>query len=243
MRSSSPTTASPTSPDVSARCARRCGRGDRSSSSTTRRSTRRSPRSTRRDARPRIVTSTRAPTTSGSAPAVNIAAARTDADYILLVNPDVELDGDAVDALLALAANFPDAGIYGGRATLPDGTVDPTTCLAAPTLWSAAAFGLGLSAIRFLPTPRPGIVGRLGTRLCPSVPASRAPCCCSTPGSGGSSAASTRPSSSTAKTSTSACGPRTTGARRCSRPRCATRTRRARARARSGAWSSSSPGG
>jgi N-acetylglucosaminyl-diphospho-decaprenol L-rhamnosyltransferase len=95
----------------------------------------------------------------GFGAAVNIASARTDADYILLVNPDVELEGDAVDALLALAANFPDAGIYGGCATLPDGTIDPTTCLAAPTLWSAAAFGLGVSALRFLPSLDPESLG------------------------------------------------------------------------------------
>jgi N-acetylglucosaminyl-diphospho-decaprenol L-rhamnosyltransferase len=99
------------------------------------------------------------PDNIGFGAAVNIAAERSDAAYILLVNPDVELESDAVDALLALAANFPDAGIYGGRATLADGTVDPTTCLAAPTLWSAAAFGLGLSAVRFVPTLDPESLG------------------------------------------------------------------------------------
>ena len=83
---------------------------------------------------------------TGFAAAVNQAARLGTGDYLLLVNPDAELHPGAIDQLLALAARFPAAGLYGGRAITADGRLDPTTCLARPTLWHAIAFATGLSA-------------------------------------------------------------------------------------------------
>jgi GT2 family glycosyltransferase len=84
----------------------------------------------------------------GFARAVNraLTSQATDSEHILLVNPDAWLSPTAIDELLALAIRFPDAGIYGGRMVDPTGRLDPTSCLAAPSLLQALAFGLGLSA-------------------------------------------------------------------------------------------------
>jgi GT2 family glycosyltransferase len=85
-------------------------------------------------------------TNIGFAAAVNQAARGVRSDYLLLVNPDAELRPDAIAQLLTLAARFPTAGLYGGRAVNGSGHLDPTTCLARPTLWHAIAFATGLSA-------------------------------------------------------------------------------------------------
>jgi GT2 family glycosyltransferase len=84
---------------------------------------------------------------TGFAAAVNQAAQQGKGDYILMVNPDAELHEGAIDHLLTLAARFPEAGLYGGRAVDAHGRLDPTSCLARPTWWHATAFGTGLSAI------------------------------------------------------------------------------------------------
>lgn len=79
--------------------------------------------------------------------AVNVAARDGDGDYILLVNPDVVASASAIDELVTLALRFPGAHLYGGCAVDQAGALDPTSCLAAPGLWHAVAFGLGLAAI------------------------------------------------------------------------------------------------
>lgn len=69
-------------------------------------------------------------------------------DHILLLNPDAILEEDAIDTLLALAFAAPAAGLYGGQMTRPDGEIDHSSCLARPSLGSAALFASGLSAMR-----------------------------------------------------------------------------------------------
>lgn len=66
-------------------------------------------------------------------------------DYILLVNPDTRLEPDCIPALLAAAGRRPRAGLYGGLSLRPDGDLDPTCCLARPTLWQAVCFATGAS--------------------------------------------------------------------------------------------------
>jgi GT2 family glycosyltransferase len=78
--------------------------------------------------------------------AVNQGARHGDGDYLLLVNPDTDLDALAIDQLLTLADRFPQAGLYGGRAVDEAGELDPTTCRGRPTSWRAMAFGTGLAA-------------------------------------------------------------------------------------------------
>lgn len=85
----------------------------------------------------------------GFARGANRAALGADADFVLLVNPDVVLDPGAVDFLLAVAHRFPEAGIYGGQAVLVTGGTDPFSCLPAPTLASALAFAIGLPVLRW----------------------------------------------------------------------------------------------
>ena len=82
----------------------------------------------------------------GFAAAVNQGARHGNGDYLLLVNPDTDLDELAIDQLLTLADRFPQAGLYGGRAVDEADELDPTTCLGRPTLWHAVAFGTGLAA-------------------------------------------------------------------------------------------------
>ena len=74
------------------------------------------------------------PTNRGFAAAVNQAADGADADLLLLLNPDVVLEAHAVDHLVAVADRFPERGLVGGRAVDATGRLDPSTCLALPSL-------------------------------------------------------------------------------------------------------------
>jgi hypothetical protein len=65
-------------------------------------------------------------------------------DYLLLINPDVELAPDAIDQLIATSLAIEAEAIVGGRMMQYDGSIDPTTCLAEPSLWQSAAFAFGL---------------------------------------------------------------------------------------------------
>jgi hypothetical protein len=80
--------------------------------------------------------------------AVNQGAALARGDYVLLVNPDGELEPGCVDALVAFARAHPEYVICGGRTISPDGELDPRSCWAAPTLWSLASSALMLSTLR-----------------------------------------------------------------------------------------------
>jgi GT2 family glycosyltransferase len=96
----------------------------------------------------------------GFARAVNAAAARCmDADYLLLVNPDVVLEDHSIDALLALALRFPDAGLYGGRMIDATGRLDPTSCLSLPSLRTAALFASGAALLQGWPVFDPDSLG------------------------------------------------------------------------------------
>jgi N-acetylglucosaminyl-diphospho-decaprenol L-rhamnosyltransferase len=64
---------------------------------------------------------------------------------ILLLNPDAVVQPGCVDALVRYVDLDPEAGIVGGRTLRPDGTVDPSSCWGAPTLWSWFCFATGLS--------------------------------------------------------------------------------------------------
>lgn len=114
-------------------------------------------------------------TNAGFAQAVNTAVAQAEGfEFVLLVNPDAVLRADTIDALLALAMRFPNAGLYGGRMSDLHGALDSTSCLARPSVWQAMAFGLGLSVIRGAPVLDPDSLGgwaRTGTREVPVLTA------------------------------------------------------------------------
>jgi N-acetylglucosaminyl-diphospho-decaprenol L-rhamnosyltransferase len=65
----------------------------------------------------------RNPRNEGYGRANNRGAAVADGDFLLIVNPDIVLDPDAVAALLAAAARYPDAGLLAPRIVEPDGRV------------------------------------------------------------------------------------------------------------------------
>lgn len=81
----------------------------------------------------------------GFARAVNLGARHAQADYLLLLNPDTVVLRGSLLALLEFAVRRPEHGVYGGRTLREDGSVDPSSCWGAPTLWSLSCFATGLS--------------------------------------------------------------------------------------------------
>ena len=83
----------------------------------------------------------------GFARANNMAAVHARGDYLLLLNPDtVVLDG-AVQALMAFAAERPEARIWGARNILGDGRLDPGSVWGNMTLWSVFCYATGLQKL------------------------------------------------------------------------------------------------
>jgi hypothetical protein len=87
------------------------------------------------------------PENLGFGRAVNLAAREAEGRYLLLLNPDTCVLDRAIDRLVAFAERHPAPGIYGGVTLHADGSPNPTSCWNRPTLWSAFAQGLGLSAL------------------------------------------------------------------------------------------------
>jgi N-acetylglucosaminyl-diphospho-decaprenol L-rhamnosyltransferase len=86
--------------------------------------------------------------------AVNLVAARTDSEWLLIANADIALEPGALDSLLA-AASDPRIGCVAPRLIGPDGTTEHSVH-PFPTLRFAAAFNLGLHLLS----------GRGAERLC-----------------------------------------------------------------------------
>jgi GT2 family glycosyltransferase len=91
------------------------------------------------------VTVVRSGSNLGFARAVNLGVARSNADYVLLLNPDTVVLPGSLRALLDFAVAHPQHGVYGGRTLREDGSLDPSSCWGAPSLWSLSMFALGLS--------------------------------------------------------------------------------------------------
>lgn len=103
----------------------------------------------------------RSSTNLGFAAGVNRAARHAVGDYLLLLNPDAEIQPGAVGALVDAARRHPLAGPIGGRTVDPEGTLDPRSCWALPTAWSVFCFGSGLSTVfRRSPIFDPESLGR-----------------------------------------------------------------------------------
>lgn len=84
-------------------------------------------------------------TNHGFARAHEIAVPIAIAPWLLLLNPDTVVLGNALDNLLAFAKRTPKAGIWGGRTMFPDGRLNPTSCWGKMTLWSILCRTSGLS--------------------------------------------------------------------------------------------------
>ena len=83
----------------------------------------------------------------GFGAANNRGAAGATAPYLLLLNPDAELLGDALAQILEVARVQPQWGIYSGLTERSDGTVNEATVRNLPSLRGHVAFGLLLSTL------------------------------------------------------------------------------------------------
>lgn len=81
----------------------------------------------------------------GFARGVNRGVEAGNGDYVLLLNPDATVFPGSLEALLAFAAEHPENGVFGGRTVREDGSLDPSSCWGAPSLWSLLSFATGLS--------------------------------------------------------------------------------------------------
>lgn len=75
----------------------------------------------------------------------NLAARQARGEFVLLLNPDTELRSPAIDALVAYARQEPRAGLWGGRTTFADGSLNPGSCWSRPTPWTTLCYSLGLT--------------------------------------------------------------------------------------------------
>ncbi len=81
---------------------------------------------------------------SGYAKAVNQAIQAHDSEYILLLNPDIEVTAGSIEAMLEFLDATPDVGIVGGKLLNPDGTLQYScrTFYTLPTiLWRRTFLG------------------------------------------------------------------------------------------------------
>ncbi len=83
----------------------------------------------------------------GFAKGVNLGVRNSDAEFVLLLNPDTEILDHAVDEIVEFARKNPGHGLYGGRTLKPDGSLEPSSCWGEPTLWSMALFALGITTL------------------------------------------------------------------------------------------------
>jgi GT2 family glycosyltransferase len=83
----------------------------------------------------------------GFAAGVNLAVDAAEGEFVLLLNPDVVVHEGAVASIVEFARRHPEHGLYGGRTLKPDGTLDPGSCYAQPTLWSLFCFATMLTIV------------------------------------------------------------------------------------------------
>lgn len=83
----------------------------------------------------------------GFAAGVNLGVKNSEAEFVLLLNPDTTIKKHAVDTIVKFARDNPKYGLYGGRTLKPDGTLEPSSCWGTPTLWSLFLFGFGFTTL------------------------------------------------------------------------------------------------
>ena len=83
----------------------------------------------------------------GFAKGVNLGVKYSDAEYVLLLNPDTKILDSAVDVIVNFARSNPVHGLYGGRSFKLDGSLEPSSCWGKPTLWSMALFAFGITTL------------------------------------------------------------------------------------------------
>jgi hypothetical protein len=144
----------------------------------------------------------------GFARGCNLGAARTDAPFVLYLNPDCVVADDAVELLLDTLAARPEGGMAGPMIVNPDGSEQAGARRAIPTPWRSfvRAFGLSRLSVRYPGCSRTSCctasrcrTGRPGSRR------SRARACSCGARASQASDCSTRATSCTARISTGAC--------------------------------------
>ncbi len=85
------------------------------------------------------------PDNCGFAQGNNIAAGLASGRRLLLLNPDTIVFPGSLQALWDFAEETPDRKIWGGRTLFEDGTLNPTSCWQAITLWSLFCSAVGLT--------------------------------------------------------------------------------------------------
>ena len=68
-------------------------------------------------------------------------------EYVLLLNPDTEVQGRAIERLLEFAKANPQYGIFGGRTVFRDGSLNIASCWGQMTPWSLFTRAVGLSSL------------------------------------------------------------------------------------------------
>lgn len=83
----------------------------------------------------------------GFAAACNRLGALSRGHHLWLLNPDTRADPHAAEELLRVAAEHPEAQLYGARTTTPDGRTVTASAQGEVSLWSLACFATGLSTV------------------------------------------------------------------------------------------------
>lgn len=87
------------------------------------------------------------PDNLGFAVGNNVAAREARGKYLLLLNPDTLVIGQAVDRIVAFAERTPEARIWGGRTLNGDRSLNPASVFGRITLWSLFCRASGLALI------------------------------------------------------------------------------------------------
>jgi GT2 family glycosyltransferase len=87
------------------------------------------------------------PENVGFAGANIIAAGQARGRCLLLLNPDTVVLDRALERLLDFAAEYPHAGIWGGRTLFADGRLNASSCWAEMTLWNLVCRAAGLTGL------------------------------------------------------------------------------------------------
>lgn len=83
----------------------------------------------------------------GFAAGVNLGVARSSGRQVLLLNPDTLMLPGSLASLLEFAVRHPERGVYGGRTLRRDGSLDPSSCWGAMSVWSLTCFATMLTTL------------------------------------------------------------------------------------------------
>ena len=83
----------------------------------------------------------------GFGAANNLAASSARGEFIVLLNPDALVTNDAVGEIVRYARGRAAVGIVGGRTLREDGSLNPSSCWGAPSVWSVFCGAFFLSSV------------------------------------------------------------------------------------------------